>query len=324
MGAGRQGSAVRIVVTGGAGFIGANLVQALLEAGVGDEVVVVDDFSTGTRANLVDDSRVDVHELSILELDRLQDVCAGASTIVHLGAVPSVPRSIEDPLRSHHANATGTVHVLEAARSSGAHVIVASSSSVYGADPTLPKHESIASRPRSPYAASKLATEGYAIAYHHAFDVPVLPFRFFNVYGPLQAAGHAYAAVIPQFLDAAFAGGELQIHGDGHQTRDFTFVGSVTAVLVDAVRRRVTSPDPVNLAFGTRTSLLELVALLEQVLGRALPRQHVEPRTGDVRDSQADNSALRGLFPSLQPVPLVEGLRLTAAWFETAQAATEA
>jgi UDP-glucose 4-epimerase len=315
---------VRVIVTGGAGFIGANLVQALLDAGVGDEVVVVDDFSTGTRSNLVDDPRVEVHELSVLELEQLRRVCVGATTIVHLGAVPSVPRSIEDPLRSHHANATGTVHVLEAARDAGAHVIVASSSSVYGADPTLPKNESVASRPLSPYAASKLATEGYAIAYHHAFDIAVLPFRFFNVYGPLQAAGHAYAAVIPQFLDAAFADDELQIHGDGQQTRDFTFVGSVTAVLVDAVRRRVTSPDPVNLAFGTRTSLLELVAVLEQVLGRALPRQYVEPRPGDVRDSQADNAALRGLFPSLQPVPLAEGLRLTAEWFEVARAATEA
>jgi UDP-glucose 4-epimerase len=169
--------------------------------------------------------------------------------------------------------------------------------------------------PMSPYAVSKLATEAYLAAFHHCYGLGVLPFRFFNVFGPLQPAGHAYAAVVPAFVDAALAGRPLQVHGDGGQTRDFTYVGTVTRVLANAVLRRVVHPDPVNLAFGTRTSLTELVAELESVLGRPVAVEHTEPRAGDVRDSQADNSRLRSLFPDVQPVPLREGLERTVEWF---------
>ena len=171
--------------------------------------------------------------------------------------------------------------------------------------------------PISPYAVSKLATEAYTIAYGHTYDLDVLAFRFFNVYGPLQAAGHAYAAVIPAFVDAALRGEPATVHGDGAQTRDFTYVGTVCQVLADAVRRRVTSLEPVNLAFGTRTSLLELIADLEDVIGHDVQRVHIESRSGDVRDSQADNSRLLELFPDVKAAALEFGLEQTVRWFQS-------
>ncbi len=236
---------------------------------------------------------------------------------MHLAARPSVPRSLLDPVASHDANATGTLQVLEAARRhGGVHVVVASSSSVYGSNPILPKREDMVPMPVSPYAASKLAAESYALAYHSSFGLPVLAFRFFNVFGPLQAADHAYAAVVPAFLDAATRGKPLPVHGDGLQTRDFTYVGSVVQVLGEALRRTVTDPRPVNLAFGTRVSLLDLIALIERLLGTTLDRDHAPSRVGDVRDSQADDAALRRLFPDVAPVPLEEGVRATLAWFQ--------
>jgi UDP-glucose 4-epimerase len=305
--------AVRVVVTGGAGFIGANLVRALIDAG--EDVVVLDDLSTGERGNLRG-MDVKLVEGSILDRDLLDGTLAGAEAVVHLAAIPSVPRSVKDPLRSHHANATGTLEVLEAVRRAGSpHVVVASSSSVYGANRELPKQESMRTQPMSPYAVSKLATETYALAYAHCYGLDVLAFRFFNVFGPLQPAGHAYAAVVPAFVDAALAKRPLPLHGDGSQSRDFTFVGSVVSVLHDSLRRRVTSPDPVNLAFGSRTTLRELISLLEQRLGHEVEVEQLPVRAGDVPHSQADGSLLRSLFPRLAPVPLAEGLDLTISWF---------
>ncbi|WP_406087544.1 NAD-dependent epimerase/dehydratase family protein [Kitasatospora purpeofusca] len=308
---------MRVVVTGGAGFIGANLVRALLARPEVDQVRVVDNLSTGQKANLEGTGAV-LHEGTVLDPELLDEAFAGADAVVHLAALPSVPRSVADPLASHHANATGTLEVLEAARRAGGlYVAAASSSSVYGANRELPKRETMRTAPMSPYAVSKLATEAYLAAYHHCYGLGVLPLRFFNVFGPLQPAGHAYAAVVPAFLDAALAGRPVTVHGDGGQSRDFTFVGTVTQVITDAVLRRVVSPDPVNLAFGTRTSLLELVGELESVLGHPVEVAHTEPRPGDVRDSQADNARLRELFPDVRPVPLREGLERTAAWFRT-------
>ncbi len=306
---------MRVVVTGGAGFIGANLCRHLAGDAV-DEVVVLDDLSTGRAANLAD---LDVTLVvgSILDESLLDEVIPGADAVVHLAARPSVPRSLLDPTASHQANATGTLCVLEAVRRHGeAQVIVASSSSVYGANPELPKREDMVAMPVSPYAASKLAAESYTLAHGQSFGLPVLAFRFFNVFGPLQAADHDYAAVVPTFLAAALRGDPLPVHGDGKQTRDFTFVGTVVSVLADAVHRCVTSPRPVNLAFGTRISLLELIDLIEGQLGVALDRSHTEPRPGDVRDSQADSSALHRLFPDVEPVPLPTGLRSTLEWFQ--------
>jgi UDP-glucose 4-epimerase len=304
---------MKVVVTGGAGFIGANLVHALLRR-PGFDVVAYDDLSTGDRRNL-DGSGARLVVDSIGNDDALAEVTREADAVVHLAARPSVPRSLVDPVASHQANASGTVSVLEAARRVGAHVIVASSSSVYGANPTLPKHEDLATMPVSPYAASKLATEAYALAWARSFGLDVLAFRFFNVFGPLQAAGHAYAAVVPVFVEAALAGRPLPVHGDGGQTRDFTFVDTVTSVIADALERRVSYDGPVNLAFGSRTSLLELIATLERVLGRPLAVEHQPTRPGDVRDSQADRHRLESLFPDVAAVDLESGVRRTVEWF---------
>lgn len=308
---------MKVVVTGGAGFIGGNVCRHLAHRG--HEGVVLDDLSTGSVAN-VEGSGARLVEGSILDAAALDEVLEGAGAVIHLGARPSVPRSIADPMASHLVNATGTMEVLEAARRAGdVHVLVASSSSVYGSNPALPKHEDLVPMPMSPYAASKLAAESYALAHGAAFGMPVLAFRFFNVFGPLQPAGHAYAAVVPAFVEAALAGTPLPVQGDGTQTRDFTYVATVAEVLVDAVERRVTSERPVNLAFGSRVSLLELAALLGEVLGRELELDFGPPRVGDVPHTQADQTRLRSLFPDVEPVDLETGLRRTVAWFESLQ-----
>lgn len=307
---------MKVLVTGGAGFIGANLCRSLLAEPAVEEIVALDDLSTGHRDNLAGLHRVQLVEGSILDPALLDRVFERVDSVVHLAARPSVSRSLADPMASHLTNATGTMEILEAARRRGRpQVVVASSSSVYGANPILPKCEDMATMPVSPYAASKLAAESATLAYGRSFDLPVLAFRFFNVFGPLQAAGHAYAAVVPTFVSSALRGDPLPVHGDGTQTRDFTYVGSVTAVLTRTVVDGMTDLEPVNLAFGTRVSLLELIGLLERVLDRPLPRDHTGPRAGDVHDSQADQSRLRRLFPEIEPVGLEEGLRSTVDWF---------
>jgi UDP-glucose 4-epimerase len=310
-----SGPGERVLVTGGAGFIGANLCRELLARG--HRVTVLDDLSSGDLANL-DGLEVTIVKGTILDDAALDEVLPGAASVVHLAARPSVPRSIAEPLASHEANATGTVRVLEAMRRHGVgHISLASSSAVYGANPVMPKVEDMAPMPVSPYAASKLATEQYALAWASSYGLRVLAFRFFNVFGPLQAAGHAYAAVVPAFVEAALAGRPLPVHGDGEQSRDFTFVGDVVRVLADAAEQQVANPTPVNLAFGSRVTLLEVIAELEAVLGHPLEREHLPTREGDVRHSQAHQGAFRALFPDVEPHPLGDGLRRTVEWFRS-------
>ena len=305
---------MRVLITGGAGFIGSNLARVALAEG--HEIVVLDDLSTGYAANL-DGLPVRFHEGSVNDRDALDAALQGVDAVVHLAALGSVPRSILDPVATHHANATGTLSVLEGARRAGVgHVVMSSSSSVYGLNPALPKSEREWVRPLSPYAVSKLAGEQYLLAYQQSFGLETLAFRFFNVYGPRQRPGHAYAAVVPVFLDAMLRGQPVPVHGDGLQSRDFTYVGTVCAVLLDAVARRVSHPEPVNLAFGTNTTVAALVEELEQVSGLAADVVHEASRPGDVRASQADNRVLMSLFPSVEPVPLRDGLTETLAWFK--------
>lgn len=304
---------MKILVTGGAGFIGANLCRELATRQGITEVVAFDNLSTGSAANL-EGSGVELLEASVLDRAALARAVDRADAVVHLAARPSVPRSLADPVASHEANATGTLYVLEECRRRGVHVVAASSSSVYGSAAQLPKHEDLPTRPLSPYAASKLAGEAYLLAYGASFGVPVLALRFFNVYGPLQTAGHAYAAVIPAFVSAALRGEPLRVYGDGNQTRDFTYVGTVAQVLADAVLRKTTCSSPVNLAFGTRVSLLDLSRHLAAVMERPLDIEFLPARPGDIRDSQAANHRLRELFPDVAPVPLETGLPHTVAW----------
>lgn len=310
---------MKVLITGGAGFIGSNLARYINTVFPTWEVSILDDLSTGYRENLTG-LNAQFFEGSILDLDILAEATASVDAIVHLAAIPSVPRSVAAPRPTHDANSTGTLNVLEAARAAGTEqVIVASSSSVYGSNPAMPKSEFDWTRPMSPYAVSKQATEGYPLAYNFSYGMKNLAFRFFNVYGPGQAAGHAYAAVIPQFLDAALSNEPLLVHGDGMQSRDFTFVGTVCAVIATAIAEKVHSNDPVNLAFSTNTTLLELIGYLESALGHPVATKHQESRMGDVRASQSDGVRVQAMFPSVEPVSLKSGLEQTLAWFKKTQ-----
>lgn len=309
---------MKVLITGGAGFIGTNLTQHLLTRPEITEVRILDDLSTGFASNLSLVPRARFLQGSILDLDLLEHAVNGVDSIVHLAARPSVPRSIAEPRAAHDVNATGTLNVLEAARRAGnTHTIVASSSSVYGANPSLPKHEDLATRPVSPYAASKQAAESYTLAWQHSYGLPTLAFRFFNVYGPLQAAGHAYAAAIPTFIDAALNDWPIPLHGDGTQSRDFTFVGTVASVIGRCIVDRITAPQPVNLAFGSNISLNDVIAGIGLELGRPIPVEMLPTRPGDVKHSQADNSALVALVPGVSPVDFGTGLRQTIEWFKS-------
>jgi UDP-glucose 4-epimerase len=303
-----------LLITGGAGFIGSNLARrAVADPRVG-RVVVLDDLSTGARQNL---AGLDVKFLegSVADPATLDRAVAGVDSVVHLAALASVPASIDDPLRCHEVNATGTLLLLEVCRRHGVrHVAAASSSAVYGANPAPVKHEREWVRPLSPYAVSKLATEQYLMTYQTCYDLSTVAFRFFNVYGPGQAAGHVYAAVIPLFVDALLDGRPLTVFGDGRQTRDFIFVGTVCEILLDSALRGLSHPEPVNVALNTETSLLELIDEIRTVSGTSPEVEFRPPRAGDILHSRADDSRLRELFPSLSPVPLAEGLRETIEW----------
>lgn len=304
---------MRVLVTGGAGFIGSALVRQLLQAD--HEVIVLDDLSSGYAHN-IEGLPLTFIEGSILDPTRLHEATKGTDSIVHLAAMGSVPLSIDDPAGCNDINVNGTFRVLEAAREHHTrHVIMASSSAVYGANPSLPKSERDWVRPMTPYAVSKLAGEQYALAWQDCYGIDTLAFRFFNVYGPRQDQNHPYAAVIPVWTHALLTGQPLYVNGDGSHTRDFIYVDSLAAVLTDAVSRGLSHPEPINAAFGTETSLNQLIRALEDATSLTAEVIYRRPRAGDVLKSLADNSVQRSLFPDVAAVPLKEGLAETVRWF---------
>ncbi len=305
------------LVTGGAGFIGSHLVRALLADG--HTVRVIDNLSTGSAANLAEVSgAIDFQEADLRDAAACDRATAGVELIFHLAALPSVPRSIADPWASHDHNVNGTMRLLEAARRAGARrVVYSGSSSVYGDTPTLPKVETSEPLCRSPYATAKLAGEQYVLAFARAGLLEGVALRYFNVFGPRQSPHSAYAAVIPAFLEAARTGGVAEIHGDGEQTRDFTYVDNVVAAnrLAGFGPAEKVNGWVANCGAGGRTSLNTLLGLVEKVAGRPVARRHAPPRAGDVRDSLASLERAERVLGYRPSVSLETGLARTWEWF---------
>jgi len=305
-----------ILVTGGGGFIGSNLARHLIS--LGESVRILDDFSTGNRDNLEDIlDKCTVFEGSICEPGVLRRAIEGAQYCLHQAAIPSVPRSVKDPARSHHANMTGTMNVLLAARDAGvSRVVMASSSSVYGIASHYPVEESMPACPISPYAVSKAAAEMYAKVFSDLYEMDIVALRYFNVFGPRQDPESQYSAVIPKFISRMLEGKSPSIYGDGSQTRDFTFVENVISANIKACAAPGRIAGIYNIAGGTQHSLLDLVHMINDVLNtRIIPEFH-PPRTGDVPRSFADVSRARDTFGYEPVVPVREGLERTVAWYE--------
>lgn len=305
------------LVTGGAGFIGSNLVHELLNRG--ETVRVLDNFSTGRRRNLRDvEEQLDLLEGDLRSSEICRQAVKGVDVVLHQGALPSVQRSVTDPFTSHDTNATATINLLVAARDAGVRRFVyASSSSVYGDSPTMPKQEEMMPRPKSPYAVAKLAGEHYCRIFWELYALETVCLRYFNVFGPFQDPSSHYSAVIPLFIRAMSAGKAPTIYGDGSQSRDFTFVSNnVHANLLAA-----TQPDVggqiFNIACGQRYSLLDLVAALNQILGTAIKPNFDHSRSGDVKHSLADIQKAHDQLGYTVQVDFMEGLRRTAAWYQT-------
>ena len=305
---------MRVLVTGAAGFIGSNLIRTFNSVSPDSSLIAYDDLSLGLSGNLAG-MDVTFIEASILDERALFEAAEDADCIIHLAAVGSVPRSIADPMLSHEVNATGTVRVLEAARLQRVpHVIVASSSSVYGINESLPKSESLWTGPASPYAASKLATESYALAYQESYGIDVLSMRFFNVYGPGQRSDGPYAAVIPRFIEAAISGSAVEIYGDGTQARDFTYVENVCDAIFQAAQNKISSIRPVNIAYGEPVSVNELAEMVQLAADKPLKVHYKERRKGDIHTSVADSRQFQALFPSISRISLEDGLTRTVRW----------
>jgi UDP-glucose 4-epimerase len=299
-----------VAVTGGAGFIGSNLVAALAKRG--HSISVVDDLSTGLASN-IHATECDFYEVSLVDRKPLGEALAKAEVIFHLGARGSVPRSIKSPVATHDVNATGTLNILEIARKTGAHVVYSSSSSVYGRNGTLPKDETMWLGPMTPYAASKLAAEGYVQAYGATYNVPITLFRFFNVFGPRQRPDHEYAAVLPKWIWKAMRNEPIEVYGDGSQSRDFTYVKTVVDMCLDAMDRKVTYEGAINLAFGNRITLNETIEMLKQHFPK-LRVNYVSVRAGDVKESQNSPVLLQKLFPNVVPMEFGKALAETVDW----------
>jgi UDP-glucose 4-epimerase len=305
---------MRVLVTGGGGFIGSHLVDRLLADG--HDVRALDNFTSGRRENLdgvLDD--IELVEGDIQSYERAHTAVRGCDVVLHQAALPSVPRSVLDPLTSNASNVIGTLNLLLAARDSDVRrVVLASSSSVYGSNPELPKHEGLQTRPIAPYGVAKLAAEGYAQSFHRVYGLNSVVLRYFNVFGPRQDPRSEYAAVIPKFIAAALQGTSPVIFGDGEQTRDFTYVDNVVQANVLAMEAPQAAGDVFNVAYGDSVTLNRLVQLIGEVTGRELIADYAPPRPGEVRHSRADITRARTELGYEPEVDFTEGLRRTVEW----------
>jgi UDP-glucose 4-epimerase len=302
---------MKALVTGGAGFIGSNLVDALLERG--DGVRVLDNFSTGNRAN-IEGAEAEIVEGELRSYERVHAAVRGVDVVYHLGALGSVPRSVQDPLTSNAVNVEGTLNVLLAARDEGVRrVVFSSSTSVYGTSRQLPTPESTPTDPISPYGVTKLAAERYCISFsrvYHSFEAVVL--RYFNVFGPRQSPHSQYAAAIPLFIAAIDAGEPITIYGDGEQSRDFTYVGNVVDATIRAADAPGASGRVFNIAAGSPASVNHVAETIGLILGKPVEKRFEPPRAGDIHDSWADITAARETLGYEPQVDLAAGLELTA------------
>ncbi len=308
------------LVTGGAGFIGSHLAERLLAEG--HRVRVLDNFSTGRRANLDfarADRRLEVIRGDLRNLATVERAVRGVATVFHQAAMRSVPRSVADPIGCNASNVTGTLHLLYAAarQKKKPRIVYASSSSVYGERPDLPKREDQPTAPISPYAATKVANELYASVWSRLFGVETVGLRYFNVFGPRQDPESEYAAVIPRFILWGWKRKPLQVHGDGTQSRDFTYIDNVVSANLLAARAdaAAVSGKCYNVGCGSRESLLDIIALLERMLGRPLQRRHLSRRAGDVPHTLADIGRAKRDFGYAPLVGFEEGLGRTVQFF---------
>lgn len=314
----------RYLITGVAGFIGSNLAHALVARG--DEVRGIDNFCHGRRENLAGiESRIDLREADITDAAAIRSACEGVEFVLHQAALGSVPRSMADPVGSNHANVVGTLQVLQAAREAGVRrVVYASSSSVYGDTPTLPKREDMPGNPISPYAVSKYAGELYCQSFSRVLGLKTVSLRYFNVFGPRQHPTSQYAAVIPKFIRAMLASEQPTIFGDGKQSRDFTFIDNVVSanLLACTARAEKVNGRVFNVAAGKSYSLVDLYSLLQQHTGFNKPALFAEARGGDVRDSLADTTRAKDSMGYHTLVDFKDGLKRTVEWYRMELAST--
>jgi UDP-glucose 4-epimerase len=302
---------VKVLVTGGGGFIGSNLVRGLLEGG--HAVRVLDNFSTGNRGNLDDvETDIELVEGELRSYERVHAATRGVEVVFHQGALPSVPRSVQDPLTTNAVNVEGTLNVLLAARDENIRrVVFASSSSVYGNSGTLPRREDAATDPISPYAVAKLAAERYCVGFSRVYPLETVALRYFNVFGPRQDPHSQYAAVVPKFIAAVAAGEPVPIYGDGLQSRDFTYVANIVEANLLAAETEGVSGSILNVATGSSATVNDLAEAIGAILGKPVEKEYLPTRAGDVRDSWADVSEARRLLGFEPRVGLEEGLRRT-------------
>jgi UDP-glucose 4-epimerase len=302
----------KITITGGAGFIGSNLAELLAKQG--NKVTVIDDLSTGLTSNL-DLALVELKEVCLTDAENLKNALKGSEVIFHLGARGSVPRSIQNPVTTHLVNTTGTINVLEHAREFGTQVIFSSSSSVYGRNVTIPKEEKMWLGPITPYAASKLSAEAFVEAYGATYGFSTTIFRFFNVFGPKQRPDHQYAAVIPKWIWNAMNDKSIELHGDGNQSRDFTYVKTVVEVLSKLTERNLNYAGAINLAYGNNINLNYIIDLLRMNFPKVKVK-NIQTRKGDVRHSENSPLLINSLIPEINPENFERAFSETVEWIK--------